>query len=169
MRYFSALLGGSGVFILISTPEYLPLFEIAVRLGIGLLLFVIGLFSYPYTAQIDKELRRKRILAEEKNYENRIKTYLRMKGCYFVKYHGNAYSTNGTPDILACVNGQFIAIEVKAQSGHPSELQLAKISDIRNAGGLAYVVYPSGWNRLKDIIDGLLVGKEIREVGVILR
>lgn len=108
-------------------------------------------------------------MASEKSYENKIKRYLKERGCYRVKYHGNYYSENGTPDILACVNGYFIAIEVKAQDGHPSELQLVKINDIRKAGGFAYVVYPSGWNKLKDVIDGLLVDKFNREESIELR
>lgn len=108
-------------------------------------------------------------MGAEKSYENKIKRYLKEHGCYRVKYHGNYYSENGTPDILACVNGYFLAIEVKAQDGHPSELQLVKIADIRKAGGFAYVAYPSGWERLKDIIDGLLIDKFNREEDVILK
>lgn len=108
-------------------------------------------------------------MALEKIYENKIKRYLKERGCYEVKYHGNAYSTNGTPDILACVNGYFLAIEVKAPEGKPTELQLAKIDQIRKAGGFAYVVYPSGWFKLKDIIDGLLIDNFSREEDVILK
>ena len=108
-------------------------------------------------------------MVSEKNYENRIKKYLKERGCYHVKYFGCNYSTSGTPDILACVKGHFLAIEVKAQNGHPSELQLEKIADIRRAGGFAFVAYPSGWDRLKDIIDGLLIDKFNREDEVILK
>lgn len=106
-------------------------------------------------------------MALEKMYETKIKRYLKERGCYEVKYHGNAYSTNGTPDVLACVNGYFLAIEVKAPNGKPSELQIEKIEQIRKAGGFAYVAYPSGWIKLRDIIDGLLVdtfNRDIKEV-----
>lgn len=106
---------------------------------------------------------------QEKQFENKIKRYLKERGAYRVKYHGNYYSENGTPDILACVNGYFLAIEVKAQNGTPSALQLVKINDIREAGGFAYVVYPSGWERLKDIIDGLLIDEFNREEDIELR
>ena len=108
-------------------------------------------------------------MPSEKSFENKIKRYLKYKGCYCVKYHGNRFSTSGTPDILACVNGYFLAIEVKAQDGKPSELQLVKVEAIRKAGGLAYIVYPSGWSKLKDIIDGLLIDKFNREEEVILK
>ena len=108
-------------------------------------------------------------MAAEKQFENKIKRYLKDKGCYCVKYHGNRFSTSGTPDILACVNGCFLAIEVKAQNGTPSELQLVKVEAIRKAGGFAYIAYPNGWERLKDIIDGLLIDKFNREMEVILK
>lgn len=108
-------------------------------------------------------------MAEEKSFENKIKRYLKDMDAYRVKYHGNYFSENGTPDILACVNGYFLAIEVKATNGKPSELQLAKVDEIRKAGGFAYVVYPSGWERLRDIINGLLIDKFNREEDVILK
>ena len=95
-------------------------------------------------------------MTKEKTFENKIKAYLKSKNCYCVKYFGCMYSTSGTPDLLCCINGYFVAIEVKADDGHPSELQLQKIKDIRKAGGFAYVVYPSGWDKLKSIIDGIL-------------
>ena len=108
-------------------------------------------------------------MAAEKNFENKIKKYLKDNGCYCVKYFGCSYSTSGTPDILACVKGYFLAIEVKAQTGKPSELQLVKIKEIRKAGGFGYVAYPSGWERLKAVIDGLLIENFNREEDVILK
>lgn len=108
-------------------------------------------------------------MAQEKSFENKIKRYLKDKGCYRVKYFGCSYSESGTPDILACVNGYFLAIEVKAQTGKPSELQLEKINQIRKAGGFAFVAYPSAWDKLKDIIDGLLTDDFNREEDVILK
>lgn len=108
-------------------------------------------------------------MAQEKTFENKIKRFLKEHDCYCVKYFGCSYSEAGTPDILACVNGYFIAIEVKAQNGKPSELQLVKIDEIRKAGGFAYVVYPSGFSKLKDIIYGLLDENFSREEDIILK
>lgn len=108
-------------------------------------------------------------MAGEKIYEDKIKKYIKSVGGYCVKYFGCNYSTAGTPDILACIHGHFLAIEVKAYRGVPSELQLVKIQEIRKAGGFAYIAYPSGWDRLKDIIDGLLIDKFSREEDTILK
>lgn len=92
---------------------------------------------------------------QEKIFENQIKSYIKKIGGWCYKTMGNAYTVNGVPDVLACINGHFIAIEVKSENGKPSPLQLAKISEIRNAGGIAHVVYPSGWMKLKAILDGI--------------
>ena len=109
-------------------------------------------------------------MASEKQFENKIKKYLKDHGAYFLKYWAGAqFTKSGVPDILACVNGYFVGIEVKAQNGKPSELQLYNIQRIRKAGGFAYVVYPSGWERLKDILDGLLIEKFNREGEMILK
>lgn len=109
-------------------------------------------------------------MASEKQFENKIKKYLKEHDTYFLKYWAGAqFTKSGVPDILACVNGYFVGIEVKAQNGKPSDLQLYNIQQIRKAGGFAYVVYPSGWERLKDILDGLLIEKFNREGEMILK
>ena len=64
----------------------------------------------------------------EKLVEHKIKKYLDSIGAYYLKVHGSAYQPSGTPDILACVNGRFIAVEVKRPNGGVvSELQKSKI------------------------------------------
>ena len=42
-------------------------------------------------------------MAAEKNFENKIKGFLKDHGCWFLKYWGGAaYTKSGIPDILAC-------------------------------------------------------------------
>lgn len=93
---------------------------------------------------------------KEKPFENKIKKYLRDHGCYVVKYFGCAFSQAGVPDLLCCINGKFVAIEVKSDSGKPSALQLANVSDIQGAGGVAMVLYPKDWDKFKAFVDKLL-------------
>lgn len=96
-------------------------------------------------------------MASEKNFENRIKKFLADRGCWFVKYFANRMTKSGVPDILACVNGRFVAIEVKASNGHPSELQIWNRDKIREAGGIAIIVYPEQWEDFVDLINELVV------------
>ena len=88
-------------------------------------------------------------MSREKLFENKIKTYLKSIGAYFIKTHGDRFSKIGTPDILACVNGHFVGIEVKAENGKPSELQLYHIEQIQRAGGIGYILYPKGFDSFK--------------------
>ncbi|MGX7091211.1 VRR-NUC domain-containing protein [Hutsoniella sourekii] len=75
----------------------------------------------------------------EKKVENAIKRYLDSLGAYWIKTLGGSVPA-GTPDIIACVNGRFVAIEVKRpEGGTVSELQKHKIKMVNNAGGVAFV------------------------------
>ena len=91
-------------------------------------------------------------MAAEKRFEQKIKNFLKSQNCYYVKYFGCGFSRAGVPDILACVNGYFLAIEVKAERGRISELQRINIEHINNCGGVALVVKPSNFEELKQII-----------------
>lgn len=92
-------------------------------------------------------------MAKEKTYEQKIKKYLTSIGAYHVKYLGCAFTQAGVPDILACVNGRFVAIEVKAERGRPSALQLHNLKEINNAGGLALLAYPDDFEDLKALLN----------------
>lgn len=91
-------------------------------------------------------------MAEEKRFEQKIKNFLKSQNCYYVKYFGCGFSQAGVPDILACVSGHFLAIEVKAEHGRVSELQRLNIERINNCGGVALVLKPSNFEELKQII-----------------
>jgi len=54
-------------------------------------------------------------------------------------------SIRGTPDILICANGTFVALELKTDVGVLSALQEYKLSCIRETGGIAIVSTPKSW------------------------
>lgn len=55
----------------------------------------------------------------------------------------------GTPDILVCYKGRFIAIEVKSDTGRLSQEQKQVIDDINlNGGGLAFTA-----RSVEDVMD----------------
>ncbi len=49
--------------------------------------------------------------------------------------------TAGVPDVMVIFKGDVYALELKAEDGRPTEKQLEAVSNIRNAGGFACVVY----------------------------
>ena len=106
----------------------------------------------------------------EKNFENRIKKYLKDNEAWFLKYWaGAAYTKSGIPDIMACVNGYFVAIEVKAPNGKASELQLYNLREIEKAGGYAFLLYPDKWEEFKEFIEWLWMDKRWEATQLYLR
>lgn len=95
-------------------------------------------------------------MAQEKTFENKIKKYLKDNNCWCVKYFANRMTKSGIPDILACVNKYFVAIEVKAQNGKPSELQIYHRDEIRKAGGISIILYPNQFDDFKLLIQDLI-------------
>jgi Holliday junction resolvase len=95
-------------------------------------------------------------MTPEKRFENKIKSYLDSKGIWHVKFFANAFTRAGIPDLLCCVNGHFLAIEVKAEKGRPSELQKRELAKIAEAGGKGIVLYPEHFEWFKEYIDKLM-------------
>lgn len=102
-----------------------------------------------------------RKIAQEKNFENKIKAFLKEQGVWFIKYWaGSKFTKDGIPDILACINGYFVAIEVKAQNGKPSELQKYHVKKINyEANGIAVILYPQDWELFKELANCLNDGR----------
>lgn len=105
-------------------------------------------------------------LAAEKNFENKIKKFLEENKCWFVKFFANAYTKIGIPDILACVNGHFVGIEVKAPHGVPSELQKYNIRKINEYNGFAVIVKPEQFDDLTYMLRCLMYSdkEQAREI-----
>lgn len=95
-------------------------------------------------------------MAAEKIFENEIKKFLSsLPNTWYFKYWAGPYSKSGIPDIIACVNGHFVGIEVKAPNGHASELQKRNVKLIQDANGEAYIVYPKDFEKLKQELKDL--------------
>lgn len=88
---------------------------------------------------------------KEKAVETQIKSYIRMLGGYVVKVQSGALmksykrksglsqayriqlADEGTPDLLACIHGKFIAIEVKKDEKEIEKWERTKDTDRRSA------------------------------------
>ena len=108
-------------------------------------------------------------MAQEKNFEQKIKRFLDEEGAYWVKFFANSYTRSGVPDLLCCVHGHFVAVEVKAQNGKPSPLQIHNCTEIRIAGGFAFILYPSGFEDFKQFVYGLNCDRFSRDMPLILK
>jgi Holliday junction resolvase len=91
----------------------------------------------------------------EAQLQKKVEAFLRSQGLWFVKYWGGGQFTKvGVPDILACVNGQFVAIELKTETGRLSKLQEYNLAKIKESGGQALVLRPSGFAAFQELIRG---------------
>lgn len=111
-------------------------------------------------------------MATEKQFENRLKAWLISQGIYpagtpkqnmiappwgwFFKVWGGGYQKSGIPDLLLCINGAFIAVELKATGGTATDLQKLNIAAINHAGGLGVILQPEGFEQFKSIVKGVM-------------
>ena len=55
--------------------------------------------------------------------------------CWFFSPYMAGYGKSGVPDIVACINGKFVSIEVKREGKEPTALQWQRMAEIGLAGG----------------------------------
>jgi len=89
---------------------------------------------------------------EEAKVQTSIINWLVFLGAWVVKTI--ATTKNGTPDILACLRGRFIGIEVKKPGGKPSPLQRVQLRKIREAGGIGFTA--DNLDEVKDQLNHLM-------------
>lgn len=93
-------------------------------------------------------------MAQEKQFENKIKAFLKEKNIWFVKYFANAFTKSGIPDILGVLpNGKFFALELKVEPNKPTPLQTRNIELIKKSNGIAYILYPKDFEQFKKDIE----------------
>lgn len=60
---------------------------------------------------------------------------------------------HGIPDVIACMRGQFLAIECKAdEKKKPTQLQLYQLEQIQKHGGISIVIHDSNLHELEELI-----------------
>ena len=77
---------------------------------------------------------------KESTLQRKIISLLREQGAYVFKAVGSPLQQRGTPDLLICWRGRFIALELKRPGEKASLLQEHEMERIMLAGGKAEVV-----------------------------
>lgn len=80
-------------------------------------------------------------------------------GAYYVMPVTGGYGSQGAPDFLVCHCGKFIGIETKAGKGKTTLLQELNLQKIRDAKGIAMVVYESDIDALKECLYNIEIGE----------
>ena len=95
-------------------------------------------------------------LLNEKQFENKVKKFLKDNDIWYFKVWGGGFQKSGIPDLICCVNGHFVAIELKGSDGKPSELQKYNIRKINECNGTGVILYPEQFKTFKLLILDLL-------------
>jgi Holliday junction resolvase len=88
-------------------------------------------------------------MTPEAKTKKRVRAILDAAGVYHFNPFGGGYGRAGIPDIVACANGFFLAIECKAGKGKTTALQDRELENIRAAGGVTLVLYDTEEDTLR--------------------
>lgn len=94
---------------------------------------------------------------KESAFSKDVKSYIKDKGFYVIKYHGGQFSEIGVPDLLACINGTFVGLELKTGT-KATEAQIFDLHKIRESGGISVLLYDTP--QWKDIIDTIITASK---------
>ena len=110
-------------------------------------------------------------MTNEKLFENRVKKWLHGQGIYaagipshkmekgqrgwFLKVWGGGFQKAGIPDLLMCVNGFFVSVELKSAAGTATELQKLNTARINESGGIGIILYPDDFEEFKLLVSAL--------------
>ena len=91
----------------------------------------------------------------EKTFQARVQRQLKtLPNTWFFKAAERARV--GIPDIIACVNGQFVGLELKrSDKEHASPIQAYTLNMIQAAGGYSKVVATETWNEVWEYLQRL--------------
>lgn len=92
----------------------------------------------------------------ESKLQKEIVRYLKSKKCYVIKTRPGSGTPVGCPDIIALLEGCWIALEVKASEKSPfqplQEHTIEKLDD----WSYAKAVFPENWLEIKAELDVML-------------
>ena len=95
------------------------------------------------------EAHRRYERGQEKELKRDVLNWLHLQGAWVFtqRMDKRTRGKRGVPDIIGCVDGRFLAIELKAAGGGEQEIECNRI---RAAGGVVCVAYS-----LRDVMEGL--------------
>lgn len=88
----------------------------------------------------------------EGKVKDNVTKVLREEEVYYFFPATHGYGRSGVPDIIACVNGRFVAIECKAGTNKPTALQVREIEAIRRSDGVAIVANEENWEMVRSLV-----------------
>jgi len=93
----------------------------------------------------------------EKKVKKKVVEILKQYGAYYFYPVTGGVGASGVPDIVACCNGRFLGIEVKADAKKrgPTALQQKNLNQINTTGGVGVVIDANNLDELEEVMKGL--------------
>ena len=91
----------------------------------------------------------------EKKVKDQVVKILKAYGAYYFFPATHGYGRSGVPDIVCCYHGKFLAIECKAGTNKPTELQEREIQAIWAAKGEAIVVSEANIDEVRAVLEDM--------------
>lgn len=93
----------------------------------------------------------------EKKLQDKAIAYLKKNKIYYINQFGNGWASKGAPDLIVCINGRFVAFELKVGSNDMQDDQKIHKIRIERSGGLHYAPY--SLEEFISIVEDLRNGK----------
>lgn len=93
------------------------------------------------------------MIKPEKKLQDKAIKYLKDHGIYYINKYGDGRSGKGCPDLITCINGCFVAFELKVGSNDMQDDQKIHEIRIKRSGGLHYSPYTL--EEFISIVEGL--------------
>ena len=96
----------------------------------------------------------------------KVKALLKKYNIYYFMPATGGYGRSGVPDFICCAqsarstHGYFLAIECKANGGKLTALQHRELENIKENGGIPFVVDETGLQDLEAFLVGLTSSEE---------
>ena len=93
----------------------------------------------------------------EKKVKKKVVEILKQYDAYYFYPVTGGFGASGVPDIIACYNGRFLGIEVKADAKKrgPTALQQKNLNQINATGGVGVVIDANNLDELEEVMKGL--------------
>ena len=92
----------------------------------------------------------------EKKVKDKCVKLLKAHNAYYFFPATHGFGRSGVPDIIICIDGQFLGIECKAGKNTPTALQEKEMQCIRDAGGIAIVINEENLTMLENTLKELI-------------
>lgn len=97
---------------------------------------------------------------ETKFFKNAVEPLLKsLPNTWF--YKTQEVSRRGILDIVACVRGQFVSLELKIPPNTLDGLQEYNLMRIRRSGGLALEITPENWTAAFNLLREMALGERV--------